>query len=120
YTNQPSDADRIPDSFRGLFYPSIPEASIPRNSVNADSSWRISDTTLMLADAQYNLDEQTLATASVGLIAQRDVRTTYYLGLRYIEELHSAIGTIAMTYQFTPKYSFGWRQSYNFADTFDV
>ena len=74
----------------------------------------------MVADAQFNLDEQDLATASIGLIAARDVRTMYFVGLRNIEALHSAIGTFAMNYQLSPKYSVGFRQSYDFADTLGV
>jgi hypothetical protein len=61
-----------------------------------------------------------LATASIGLIVQRDTRMTYFLGLRYIDDLDSAIGTIATNYELTRKYSIGIRQSYNFAETLDV
>jgi len=120
YANQPENSDRIPTDFRGLFFSSIPEASIPRNSINADASWRISDTTLLISDAQQNIDDWNLATASVGLIAQRDTRMMYYLGLRYIDDLNSAIGTISTNYELTRKYSIGVTQSYNFAETVDV
>jgi lipopolysaccharide export system protein LptA len=120
FSDQPPAAELNPAGFRGLFFASTPEFSIPRNSINADATWRMSDTTIMLADMQYNLDEQTLATGSIGLIAQRGERTTYYLGMRYIEDLSSAIGTIAANYQMTPKYSIGFRESFNFAEQVGV
>src|SRR6185295_1670473 len=55
-----------------------------------------------------------------GLIVQREQRMQYFLGLRYIDLLDSAIGTFAANYQLSPKYSVGFRQSYDFADTLDV
>ena len=114
FANQPDDAELAPLGFRGLLFWSLPEASIPRNSINTDLSWRISDTTIMLADAQYNTDEQTLATAAVGFVAQRGQRMTYFLGLRYIEELDSSIATIAASYEMTRKYTLGMRHSFDF------
>jgi hypothetical protein len=120
FGNQPSDPELAPLGFRGLFYPSLPEASIPRNSINADTQWRVSDTTIILGDAQYNLDESTLATASIGVVARRDARVAYFAGLRYIEELDSNIGTIAFSYELTTRYTVGLRQSYDFGDSGSV
>jgi hypothetical protein len=116
FANQPPDAQLAPLGFRGLFFESLPEASIPRNSINASAEWRLSDTTIALADAQHNLDEDRLATASAGLVARRDARMTYFLGIRYIEDLNSAIGSFAASYELTRKYSIGFRQSYDFRE----
>jgi hypothetical protein len=116
FANQPNDAELAPLGFRGLFFDSLPEASIPRNGINADAEWRMSDSTILISDAQYNLDEERLATASIGLVARRDTRVTYFLGLRYIEDLDSSVGTIAATYELTRKYSVGFRQSYDFRE----
>ena len=90
-------------------------ASRPVFDVVAEGLGSLGD---LVADYHHAANE--VATASIGLIAQRDVRTQYYVGLRYIDELNSAIGTFAINYQMTAKYSFGFRQSYNFADTLDV
>jgi hypothetical protein len=120
FGNQPDDIDLQPIGFRGLLYPSIPEASIPRNSINGDVQWRVSDTTIVLGDVQYNMNEQQIATASIGMIARRDTRVAYFMGLRYIEELDSNIGTVALSYELTRKYSVGVRQSYDFGDSGNV
>jgi hypothetical protein len=120
FSNQPSDVELAPLGFRGMFYPSMPEVAIPRNSLNADAKWRISDTTILISDVQHNLDERRLATASVGMIAQRSPRTSYYLGLRYIDELDSSIGTAAIGYQLTAKYSIALRESIDFNDGSNV
>src|SRR5262249_35186520 len=44
FANQPPPAELAPQSFRGVFFPTLPEASIPRNSLNMDLTWRVSDT----------------------------------------------------------------------------
>jgi hypothetical protein len=76
FFNQPSDTILTPTGFRGLYFTSLPETSVPRNSINADALWRVSDTTALLADTQYNLDENQLATSSIGLAVQREPRTS--------------------------------------------
>lgn len=114
FSNKPDSTALAPENFRGLYFGSEPEASLPRDSVNADATWRISDQTVLLADVQYNLDKSELATAGVGLIARRDERLTYFLGNRYIEELGSNITTAAAWYQISPKYTIAVSQSFDF------
>ncbi|MGC4031110.1 MAG: LPS assembly protein LptD [Tepidisphaeraceae bacterium] len=91
--------------FRGLFFQSTPEASIPRSSVQGDASWRVSDTTLLMTDASWNIKEQQLSTAAVGLLVGRGDRVTYFTGLRYIGEIDSTIASFSTTYQITSKYT---------------
>ncbi len=114
FSNRPPNDQLAPTAFRGLFFSSLPETSVPRNSINADFTWRISDSTAVLADAQYNIDKKTLATASVGLAVQRDQRLGYFVGARYIKELNSNIITIAANYELTPKYNLTAQQSFDF------
>jgi len=104
------------DGFRGLYFFSHPEASLPRNSINSDMLWRISDTTVVLSDVQWNLDEQTLATTSVGLAARRDPRLSYFTGLRYIGEVNSTIASLAFDYQLTSKYTVSLAQAFDLSD----
>lgn len=120
YANQPSAQDLTPAEFRGLFFPSAPDISIPRSSINADASWRLSDTTVLLSDVQYNMDNQQLATASIGVVAERGDRTKYFLSFRDIAALESRIVTLAATYQLSSKYSVGGRVAYDFGDNSDV
>jgi hypothetical protein len=96
---------RNAEGFRGLYFQSTPEASIPRSSLQADTEWRISDTTVVLADMSYNLQEQRLATVAAGLLVGRGERVNYFTGLRYIGELDSTIASFVSNYQLTQKYS---------------
>jgi hypothetical protein len=125
FANRPEDEFIDPNTgsvtestkaFRGLFFPSMPEASIPRNSVNVDSLWRVSDNTAVLTDMQYNLDEMTLATASIGVAVQRESRMAYFLGTRYIGELNSTIASFVMNYDLSAKYAIRFSESINLSD----
>ena len=58
----------------------ITRPATPRNSLNIDGSWRLSDTTVVIGDVQYNLDVNQLSTASIGLNVQREDRVRYYVG----------------------------------------
>jgi hypothetical protein len=120
FANEPDDSLLNPLGFRGLFFPSLPETSVPRDSVNGDAQWRISDNTAVIGDLQFNLEESELATASVGLVVRRDVNLLYFLGLRYIEELDSNIATIFVNYELSPKYSIIGVQNYDFGQNEDV
>lgn len=115
------DKDRAgpPDAsgFRGLFYNSMPEASIPRSSVVGDALWRVSDSTIVLSDFAWNIDEQSLATTSAGLLVGRGDRASYYTGVRYIGELDSTIASFTMNYTLTPKYSINLGASMDLANT---
>lgn len=130
FMNKPPDNELAPTAFRGLFFSTEPEASLPRNSINSDAIWRVSDTTAILADAQYNMDSGTLASASIGLAAARDIRLSYFVGLRYIDsgefaplsgggtfipkDLHSVVLTGAVNYEISPKYTIAAKQSFDF------
>src|SRR5206468_3541744 len=85
-----------------------------------DATWRVSDTTALLSDAQYNLDQSKLATAAIGLAVSRGERLAYFLGQRYIEPLNSNITTVAATYELTPKYTVGLRQSFDWSVNHNV
>jgi hypothetical protein len=119
YSNEPEEP-LPPTDFRGLFFPSLPEASVPRESLNIDGTWRISDTTVALADAQFNLDEGEMATAGAGLIVQRDARLTYFLNARRLEELDSSILGVAASYELSAKYNVAFSQGYDFGQTTNV
>lgn len=130
FNNKPPDDQLSPVAFRGLYFATLPETSVPRNSINADATWRMSDTTAILADVQYSLDDSSLATASIGLAASRGDRLGYFIGIRYIDSgtfvaqqadgtfakkgLHSSVATVALNYELTPKYTVAMRQSFDF------
>lgn len=115
FANKPKGFNFLnPYDFRGVYFTSAPETSIPRNSLNADASWRLTDNTVILGDAQYNLDARQLATAAVGVLIRRDNLQAIYLGNRYIANLNSNITSVQMTYQVSPKYTISFGQDFDF------
>lgn len=111
FLNQPEEAFLEPRGFRGLYFGSLPEASIPRNSVNAGASWRLSDQTMLIGDAQQNVDENSLATSGLGLLATRSPRVSYFAGVRYIGQVNSTIATFILSYEISTKYRFALTNS---------
>ncbi len=120
FGNQPPNRFRDPTDFRGMFFYSNPEASVPRNSANADATWRVSDSTTVLADVEQNLDKVRLATAAIGVAIQRDQRLSYFIGTRYIADLDSNIITLDASYKLDNKYSLNASQSFDLAQNKDV
>jgi lipopolysaccharide assembly outer membrane protein LptD (OstA) len=116
FSNKPDEIFQNPEQFRGQYYWSLPEASIARNSLNADATWRIADSTAILADASYNLDENELATAAVGLAVRRADRVSYFVGLRYIEPVDANLLTLAATYQVSTRYTLAGSTSFGIGD----
>ena len=103
--------DETSGAFRGLYFQTEPEASLARNSIDADALWRVSDTTAIISDGSYNLETGTLATAAVGFAAARGDRVSYYVGGRYIGEINTSLARLALSYKLTEKYSLVLDQS---------
>jgi hypothetical protein len=120
FANQPSNRFRDPVDFRGLYFYGMPEASVARNSANADATWRLSDSTAVLADVEQNLDKVRLASAGIGVAVSRDTRLSYFVGTRYIADLDSNIITLEANYKLDDKYSIAAVQSLDLAQNKDV
>ncbi len=114
FENKPVNKYLNPYDFRGLYFSTYPEESIPRDAVNIDASWRLSDNTVLLGDASYNLDRGNLQTLAAGILVRRDTRLSYYLGNRYIADLKSNITSVHMDYEITPKYTLDIDQEFDF------
>ena len=130
FFNQPQDKEIQPTDFRGLFFVSNPESSLPRNAFNVEYEWRISDNVAIPGLVQYNIDNNTLATASIGLSVKQDERVSYYLGLRHIgisvEQVvngntfvfdNQDLVVFATQYQLTSNYRLGLAASYDMAQS---
>jgi hypothetical protein len=102
--NHPSD---------GRFFFDRPENSIPRNFVNYDYAWNISDSTVFLADGNYDTNSRRLARWDLGVAVQRDPRLRYYLGVRRIEDLNSDVITAGTTYKINSQYSVSFLEQFD-------
>jgi lipopolysaccharide assembly outer membrane protein LptD (OstA) len=103
-----------PQSFRGLFFPSEPQTSVPRQAVNADATWHIGDDTAVIGDIQWNLDKRETAIAEAGVAINRGSRLSYYVGDAYIQDLESQVFSFNANYNLTTKYSINLNQALDF------
>lgn len=108
------DADYPSVPSDGRFFWARPEYSMARNHLYADFEWLISDTTTLLADANIDLDRGTVARSSIGLDVQRDPRLAYYVGLRTIDDVGTAVGTFSARYKINKKYTVAFAEQYDF------
>ncbi|MHC4561899.1 MAG: LPS-assembly protein LptD [Planctomycetota bacterium] len=109
-----SGTDRFHPSADGRYFMSRPEYSLGRDFVNIDYAWHISDSTTFLAEVNIDTEECRIGRSGIGLAVQRSPRLQYYVGLRTIDDLDSAIATLAFTYQLSRKYTVNFVQQYDF------
>jgi len=99
---------------------------IVRNSINTDYTWRVSDTTTVLSDMNYDIESGVVQQLNVGVSRYVYPDISYYIGNRYlrpvvididsdnIHEEGSNSVIMAATYALNPKYTATIAQEYNF------
>lgn len=125
FFNEPDEEDFPTASFRGIFYPALPEASIARDSVNVDGQWQVSDSFSVMSDVQYNLEEDELATWAAGF-GVRQGRVNYnasirHIGLDFTQVVNGNtlvfekqdLLSFGMSYELTAKYQLILRNDYD-------
>lgn len=97
-----------------------------RDSVNSEAEWRVSDTTAVLSDLNYDTRSGVIQQLDAGVSRYVYPDLSYYLGSRYLRPVivdvpsddiyeqgsHSVVG--AVTYQISPRYWLSYSQEYNF------
>ncbi len=111
FFDSPDDDGLVAD---GRYFMYRPENSIGRNNINAEYTWHVSDSTTFMADTNFDVDDCSFGRTSVGLAVARNPRLRYFLGIRHIRDLGSAVGTAGFKYQMTEKYSISAFQQYDF------
>ncbi len=90
---------------RGRWFDYRPENSVPRDNVQADLSLRLSDTTLVFADATYGMMPQGMDRVNVGLAVTRSPRLSYFVADRFDRGLDMQVFTAGATYRINEKYT---------------
>lgn len=98
----------------GRFFLSRPEYSLPRDAVNSEYTWNLSDATAFLSDLNYDIESAGFGRADAGFAVTRDPRLRYYFGWRYIRDLDASVGTLGTNYQINKKYSVSLFEQYDF------
>ncbi len=94
----------------GRLFAYRPEYSLDRDHLNFDYAWNISDATTFLADGNFDTETGQVRRWNLGLAVSRDPRLSYFLGIRRIADLDSAVGTAGVRYRINRKYSVNFFQ----------
>ena len=97
----------------GRFYPSRPENSIARNHARADFMYRISDTTAVFADGNFDLNDGDLDVANVSYAVERTPRFSYFVGYRRIHDTDSHLLGAGANYEINAKHRLAVRTYYD-------
>ncbi len=108
-----SDTRDVPGG--GRFFNTRPEHSTARNHIRADYAWHISDATTFLADANYDIDDNSLGRLGAGLAVSRHPRLRYYVGIRHLNDPDSTVGSLGAYYRISDKYTLSAFQQYDFS-----
>jgi len=106
--------DRFEPSADGRWFSSRPEYSLGRDFIYVDYAWHVSDSTTLLADANWDIGSSSLGRSGVGLAVHRSPRLAYYVGMRTINDLETAIATLIVRYKISRKYSIVFSEQYDF------
>lgn len=97
----------------GRFYPTRPENSVPRNHVKTDLVYRVSDTTALLSDANFDLDDGDMDTFALSYAVERTPRWSYFIGYRWIHETDSNLLGAGTNYRINEKYTLAVRSYFD-------
>jgi hypothetical protein len=91
-----------------------------RNYISGDYEWRLSDTTAILSDLNYDMQSGVVQQLNVGVSRMRWPDLSYYVGSRYLRRINtlgekgSNVFTFAATYVLDPRYTLVFSQQYDF------
>jgi len=92
-----------------------------RNYFALDYSWRLSDTTAVMSDMNYDMQSGVVQQANVGFSHMRWPNLSYYVGSRYLKRVNNGFGekgsnafTFAVTYVLDPRYTVVFSQQIDF------
>jgi len=108
----------------GYVFSARPENSIARNHVRANASYRVSDTTAILADANWDLNDDNMDRFGLSYAVERTPRFSYFLGYRRIHETDSNLLGFGANYQINSKHTLALREYFDLergsTETFDL
>jgi hypothetical protein len=90
-----------------------PENSIARDFVEPKVTWRLSDSTILAYDANYDFDNERLDIQNITLGIERDPRLSYFIGWREIKPTDSNLLGFGANYKATEIHTFAIRNYFD-------
>ena len=92
-----------------------------RNYLSADYIWRVSDTTAVLSDLNFDMQSGVVQQFNIGFSRLVWPNLSYYVGSRYLRRVENGLGekgsnvfTLAATYVLDPRYTVVFSQQFDF------
>ena len=92
-----------------------------RNYFSADYMWRLTDTTTLLSDINYDMQSGVAQQYNIGFSHMRWPDLSYYIGSRYLRRVDNGLGekgsnafTFGATYKLDPRYTMVFSQQFDF------
>lgn len=92
------------DKSNGYVNPLRPENSRTRNYIAGDFMYRISDTTSLLYDFNFDTNDRSFDRHDVSIAVERNPRTSYFFGARYAGDIHMSLVGGGFNYRLNEKY----------------
>ena len=92
---------------------SRPENSISRNYLNAAFTWRVNDTTTLISEANFDLNDGELDVFNISCAVERPPRLSYLIGYRFIEETDSNLLALGANYRISEKHTITVREEFD-------
>jgi hypothetical protein len=90
-----------------------PESSFSRNYVYGQLLWRVTDSTVLATEGNYDMDDGEMDVFSVSLAVERRPRLGYVIGYRFIDETESNLLGAGINYQLSEKYTIAVREAFD-------
>lgn len=90
-----------------------PENSIARNYINTALVYNVNDSTAILSEMNYDLNDGEIDIFDLSIAVERTPRFSYLVGYRYIEESNSNLLGVAMNYQIDRKHAIALREEFD-------
>lgn len=90
-----------------------PENSISRNYVNSSLIYRVNDTTELLSELNYDLNDGKVDTFAITYGVERTPRLSYLLGYRYVGDGDSSLLAAGLNYRISEKYIMAVREEFD-------
>ena len=90
-----------------------PERSVARNFVNSALAWRINDTTAVLSEMNYDLNDGEIDIFDLGIQVDRTPRFSYGIDYRFIQETDSNLLGLGLNYKIDAKHTVAFREAFD-------
>jgi len=106
--------DATPDEFpNGFVSPTRPENSVSRNYMSSSLIYRINDTTEVVSEMNFDLNDASINNLAVTYGVERTPRLSYLIGYRYVGDIDSNLLGAGLNYRISEKYIVAVREEFD-------